>query len=74
MTQSLQVPLCRLRHLYQGEITLAILRVMNPIVKESFSLTLPVIKVQVESKITRENYFEYGTDVVNSLNWQYGYP
>jgi hypothetical protein len=31
MTQSLQVPLCRLRHLYQEDITLAILRVMNPI-------------------------------------------
>ena len=42
--------------------------------KDSRPVTLPVIKVQVESKFTRENYFEYGTDVVNPLNWQYDYP
>jgi hypothetical protein len=40
----------------------------------SSSLTLPVIKVQVESKFARANYFEYGTDVVNPLNCQYDYP
>jgi hypothetical protein len=50
MTQSLQVPLCRLRHLYQGEITRAILQVMNPIngighgEAVSASLILKIIK------------------------------
>ena len=44
--------------------------------KNSLSLTLPVIKVQVESPFTHENYFEYGTDehVVNPLNRQYDFP
>ena len=47
---------------------------MKKTTKNSSSLTLPVLKVQVESKFTRENYFEYGTDVVNPLNWQQDYP
>ena len=47
---------------------------MMKTIKNLRSLALPVIKVQVESKFTRENYFEYGTDVVNPLHCQYDYP
>jgi hypothetical protein len=47
---------------------------MTKTTKTSSSLTLPVLKVQVESKCTRENYFEYDTDVDNPLNCQYDYP